>query len=167
MSKKNYLFHFIISGLIDNNIKYLKEKLNFNKNSRLFDYLLDLLTKNYSNIKRIIGNHKSEYAIIDINDTSRIDKYLRLNQKKYKLLKKWHYLFNEYSISAILRDIINFFYEGIIKYGVEKFINMVSKKINIGKIRNDITVNLTHMIGISIKKHALFSFILENLPTYV
>lgn len=166
MSKSRYLFHFIVSGSYNKNIEYLKEKLNFNKNSELFGYIFDIISKNISNIKGIIGNHESEYTHIDTTDVSRVDKYLRLNKNYYKMLKKWHYLYNEYSMSAILRDIIRFFYDGIIKYGVNEFVMMISKKLNIKKINDDLRDRLTQLLRISIKKSIIFSHIIENLQFY-
>ncbi|MBP7553108.1 MAG: hypothetical protein KA885_06750 [Spirochaetes bacterium] len=67
----------------------------------------------------------------------------------------------------ILRDIITFFYNGIIKYGVEEFLNMIGRKLNIKKIKENTTGIMTHMIKISQIKKILFSYIIENLPVYV
>ncbi len=167
MTKSNYLFHFKISPKFNDYIRYLKNKLNFNSNCELIDYILKKLSKNYRTIKEIIGDHKSEYEFIDIEDLKRIDKYVRLKVENYKILKKWHYLFNEYGMSVILRDIITFFYNGIIKYGVEEFLNMIGRKLNIKKIKENTTSIMTHMIRISQIKKILFSYIIENLPVYV
>ncbi|MBP7554482.1 MAG: hypothetical protein KA885_13730, partial [Spirochaetes bacterium] len=106
MTKKNYLFHFKISPKFNSYINYLKKNLNIKSNCKLIDYILELSSKNIPNLKQIIGDHKSEYEFIDTKDIKRNDKYVRLNPEKYKLLKKWHYIFNEYGISVILRDII-------------------------------------------------------------
>ncbi len=70
-------------------------------------------------------------------------------------------------MSVILRDIITFFYNGIIKYGVEEFLNMIGRKLNIKKIKENTTGIMTHMIKISQIKKILFSYIIENLPVYV
>jgi len=166
MIESNCLFHFIVSGTIDNNIDFLKEKLNFDKNCKLIDYIIGVISKNLPYLKKIIGNHKSEYAFIDTEDVTRVDKYLRLNKNKYRILKKWHYFFNEYSMSAILRDIIKFFYDGIVKYGVGEFIRMISKKLNISKINIDLKSRLTHMMSTYIKKSILFSLVIENIQFY-
>ncbi len=167
MIKTNYLFHFIISGSINDNINYLKKNLNFRKNSHLFDYMIEVISKNFPNVKKIIGDHQSEYAPISITDLTRIDKYVRLNTKKYKLLKYWHYKYNEYSISAILRDIIEFFYNGVVKYGVEKYIRIISRKLNITKIKNDLRNRLTHILSITAIKVVISQQIIENLSFYV
>ncbi len=167
MIKTNYLFHFIITGSMDNNINYLKKNLNFRKNSKLFDYMIDVISQNISNIKNIIGDHQSKYTSIDSVDVSRIDKYVILNTKNYKILKKMHYIYNEYSISAILRDIIEFFYNGVVKYGVDKFLRIISRKLNITKIKNDLRDRLTHILSISALKDVIFRQIIENLSFYV
>ncbi|MBP7553513.1 MAG: hypothetical protein KA885_08800 [Spirochaetes bacterium] len=167
MSKSNYLFHFIISPKFNDHIDYLKKNLNLNSNCELIDYMLELLSNNIRNLKKIIGDHKSEYEFIDNENPKRIDKYVRLNVDKYKMLKKWHYQFNEYGMSVILRDIITFFYEGIIKYGVDKFLMLIVKKFNIKRIKESLMDIMTHMVRISIKKRILFSHIIENLPIYV
>ena len=167
MVKSNYLFHFIISKTMDSSINYLKKVLNFDSSRDLIEYMLGLISKNIHYIKKIIGDHQSEYVFIDNEDPTRIDKYVRLKAEKYKMLKKWHYKYNEYGMSVILRDIIRFFYEGIVKYGAEKFVEMISKKLNIEKIKQDFSVIKTHMMKLSSKKYILFSNILKNIPTYV
>lgn len=167
MTKKNYLFHFKISPKFNSYINYLKKNLNIKSNCKLIDYILELSSKNIPNLKQIIGDHKSEYEFIDTKDIKRNDKYVRLNPEKYKLLKKWHYIFNEYGISVILRDIITFFYEGVKKYGVDEFINMIVRKINVKKIKYDIKDIMTHLLNISKKKILLYSHIIDNLPVYV
>lgn len=167
MTKQNYLFHLKISPKFNDYINYLMKKLNFKSNCRMIDYLLELSSVNIRKIKEIIGDHKSEYEFVDIEDPKRIDKYVRLKSEKYKMLKKWHYKFNEYGISVILRDIIAFFYKGINKYGVEKFVNMIGKKLKIEKIKIKLMDILTHMNRISVKKITLLSNIIDNLHIYV
>lgn len=166
MVKSDYLFHFIISGKTNTVINNLKIILNFSKNCDLFNYILEVISKIYPNLKQIIGDHQSEYEYIDIEDLSRIDKYVRIKTKNYKMLKKWHYLFNEYGMSAILRDIVQLFYEGVVKYGAEKFIALISRKLKVEKIKNDLKSSLTHMIKVSIKKRILYSTIIQNLLVY-
>ncbi|MBP7553862.1 MAG: hypothetical protein KA885_10605 [Spirochaetes bacterium] len=166
MDKSKYLFHFVVSGKINALIINLKEKLVIKKNCDLFDYILEIIAKNIHNLKGIIGDHRSEYDFIDIEDPVRIDKYVRLNEEKYKMLKKWHNKYNEYGMSVILRDIIKFFYNGIIKYGMDEFLNMIGKKLDLKKIKSDIKGLLTQMMRTSIKKILLFSHIIENLPLY-
>ncbi|MBP7552347.1 MAG: hypothetical protein KA885_02895 [Spirochaetes bacterium] len=167
MTEQNYLFHFKISPKFNDYINYLMEKLNFKSNCRMIDYILELSSVNIRKIKEVIGDHKSEYEFVDIEDPKRIDKYVRLKVEKYKMLKKWHYIFNEYGISVILRDIIAFFYEGIIKYGVEKFLNIIGRKLKVENIKIKFMDILTHMNRIPVKKRALFSYIIDNLPVYV
>jgi len=166
MAKANNLFHFVVSGEINENINYLKKKIGIKKNCELFEYILEIISKNIYNLKGIIGDHRSEYEFIDLQDPLRIDKYVRLKEGKYKILKKWHYLYNEYGMSVILRDIIKFFYNGIIKYGVDKFLNMIAKKLDSKKIKSDIKILLTQLMRTSIKKVLLFSLIIENLSLY-
>lgn len=167
MAKSKYLFHFIVSETMNTAINYLRKTLNFKKNSDLFEYMIEVMSKNIHSIKSVIGDHQSEYEFIDSQDLIRIDKYVRMNEIKYKMLKKWHYLYNEFGMSVILRDIIKYFYEGILKYGASKFVNMVGKKINAVKIKNEINSMETHMMRISVKKLLLFSLIINNLPIYV
>jgi len=167
MAKSKYLFHFIVSEKINTAINYLRKTLNFKKNSDLFEYMIEVMSKNIHSIKSVIGDHQSEYEFIDSQDLTRIDKYVRMNEKKYKTLKKWHYLYNAFGMSVILRDIIKYFYEGITKYGAQKFINMMMKKINAVMVKKDMNSIQTHMMRISVKKLLLFSLIIDNLPIYV
>lgn len=166
MAKANNLFHFVVSGEINENINFLKKEINIKKNCELFDFMLEVISKNIHNLKGIIGDHRSEYNFVDLEDPVRIDKYVRLKEEKYKILKKWHYFYNEYGMSVILRDIITFFYNGIIKYGVDKFLNMIAKKLDSKKIKSDIKVLLTHLMSTSLKKVLLFSLIIDNLSLY-
>ena len=166
MKKTNYQFHFIISETIKDHIDYLKKEFNFKKDIELYELMLEIISKNLPKLKGIIGDHQSEYALIDPIDKTRISKYARLKDKNYKLLKKWHRDFNEYGMSSILRDIIKLFYEGVVKYGMEKFIEMISSKLDVNKIWNDVRNILTHMMRFSEKKHSLFTITIQNLPFY-
>ena len=166
MKKTNYQFHFIITETIKCHINYLKKELKFKKEIELYEFMLKIISKNMTKLKGIIGDHKSEYALIDSIDKTRISKYARLKDKNYKLLKNWHSNFNEYGMSSIMRDIIKLFYEGIVKYGVEKFIEMISGKIDFERIWKDIKNVLTQMMRISQKKAVLFSFIAQSLSLY-
>lgn len=167
MAKSNYLFHFIISKTIDKSINYLKKKLNLGSNRELIEYMLEVISKNIHSIKGIIGDHQSEYDIIDVEDSSRIDKYVRIKVEKYNMLKKWHSKYNEYGMSVILRDIIKLFYEGVVKYGAKEFISIIVKKLKTDKIIKDFYGIKTHMSRISFKKYYLFAQIIQNLPIYV
>ena len=166
MNKKNYLFHFIISGTIKGYIDYLKKELQFKKDIELYDYMLEILSRNLPKLKGLIGDHHSEYALIDLVDKTRVHKYARLKDNNYKRLKNWHSDFNEYGMSAILRDIIKLFYDGIVKYGVDKFIEMISGKLDVKRIRDDVRDILTHMISFSAKKTVLFSIIAQSISFY-
>ncbi|MBP7554473.1 MAG: hypothetical protein KA885_13685 [Spirochaetes bacterium] len=167
MVKSNYLFHFIVSKTIDNSIKFLRKSLNFRSNRELIEYMLGIISNNMYCIKGIIGDHRSEYDFIDIEDPVRIDKYVRLKTGNYKMLKKWHNKYNEYGMSVILRDVIKFFYEGVIKYGAKEFISMIGKKLKSDKIIKDFYRVKTHMSRISVRKIILLSQIIQNLPIYV
>ena len=166
MRKSTYLFHFIISETFKGYISHLKKELGFNKDIELYDYMLEIMTKNLPQLKAIIGDHQSEYALIDSLNIPRTNKYARLKEKNYKMLKKWHYDFNEFGMSAILRDIIKFFHEGVLKYGVEKFIELISRKLDIIRIRGDVEDILTHVMSKIQKKTILFSYTIKNLPFY-
>ena len=166
MKKTNYQFHFIITETIKGHIHYLKKELQFKKDNDLYEFMLEIMSKNLPKLKGIIGDHQSEYAFIDSIDMTRVHKYARLKEKNYKKLKNWHNDYNEYGMSSILRDIIKFFYEGVVKYGAEKFIDMVCKKLDVKRIWNDVNDILTHLISFSAKKTALFALIIQNLPLY-
>jgi len=129
--------------------------------------MLGIISNNIYCIKGIIGDHRSEYDFIDIEDPVRIDKYVRLKTGNYKMLKKWHNKYNEYGMSVILRDIIKFFYEGVIKYGAKEFIRMIGKKLKADKIIKEYYRFKTHMSRISSQKLVLLSQIIQNLPIYV
>ena len=166
MKKTNYLFHFIISENMKWHINFLKKELGFKKDTDLYEFMLGVMSKNLPKLKEIIGDHNSEYAFIDLPDIKRIHKYARLKENNYKILKNWHSCFNEYGMSSILRDIITFFYEGVVKYGVDKFIEMISGKLDVMKIRGDVREKMKHLLSISQKKAVLFSFVVQNLLLY-
>ena len=163
MIKLNYLFHFKITENYNDYIKILKKKLVLKTESKVFDHIFNVISKNIPKLKEIIGNHNSEYAFIDKKELQRIDKYIRLNAKNYYKLKKWHYIFNEYGMAAILRDIIKFVYDGIVKYGVDEFVGIISNSLNINKIKHHLNDILTQLLEISTKKACLFSYVIENL----
>lgn len=167
MSKTTYLFHFKILTKINDYIEYLKKNLSFKSNCELIEYILGLSSKNFQKTKKIIGDHQSKYEFIDTEDITRIDKYVRINIQNYKLLKKWHYVFNEYGMSVILRDIIIFFYNGVLKYGVDSFISALGKNLNLEKIKIDFEYSMTHLLDIIVKKRYLYAFIIENLFAFL
>lgn len=166
MKKENYLFHIIIAKSMNNMIITLIKELSCKKFSKLIDFMLNEIGKDFQILKKIIGDNRSQYALIDKIEKERIDKYFRLTEKNYKLIKKWHYKFNEFSMAGILRDIIIFFYKGVIKYGVKKFLKYISGRINFKMIRDDVLKKMTHMIDVSEKKRLLITIIIENLPVY-
>ena len=166
MKKSTYLFHFIVSETMKNYINYLKKSLGFKRDTMLYDYMLTIMSKNLPQLKGILGDHHSEYALIDLPNIPRVNKYARLKENNYKIIKKWHNDFNEYGMSTILREIIKLFYDGIIEHGVEKFIEMISGKLDIKRISRDVKDILTHLIRFSEKKAVLFLFIAKNIANY-
>jgi len=121
------------------------------------------MTNYISKMKKIIRDQRSEYEFIDTEDSTRIHKYVRMKSNKYKILKKWHFVFNEYGMSGILRDFIVFFYNGIVKYGEAKFLEIISKKMNYDKIIKRIKILATHMNDYFVKNRILYSYIVEDL----
>ena len=165
--KKNKPFHFIITEP-DNNttLPYLMKSFGTKKLSTLFEKMFSLFNKNQPRIKQIIGDHQSEYALIaDLKD-ERVDKSVRLSKENYLLLKKWHYKFNEFGMAGMIRDIILFFYNGISQYGVDKFIELISKKLKIGKIIVGTREKMAQLLSTVAKKLFLFQNILDNLIEY-
>ena len=167
MMKKNKPFHFIITEA-DNNSKlpYLMESFGIKKLSNLFEKMFSLFDKNLPRIKQIIGDHQSEYALIADLKEERIDKFIRLSKDNYLLLKKWHYFFNEFGMAGMIRDMILFFCNGISRYGVEKFIELISKKLKIGKIVVGTRDKMAQLMSIVAKKLFLIQNIINNLIEY-
>ncbi|HQJ06179.1 MAG TPA: hypothetical protein PLI57_07355, partial [Spirochaetota bacterium] len=117
--------------------------------------------------KRIVGNHRSEYAVIDSSDDKRLDKYLRISEADYLRIKKWHSLYNEFGMASIVREIILFFYSGVMKYGLEGFLELVGKKLKIDKLKNDFLGKMTQLLNITARKRLLYELVIENYPKYV
>ena len=165
--KKNYLFHFIITES-DNKetLPFLMESFGTKKLSTLFEKMFSLFNKNQPKIKQIIGDHRSEYTLIADLKEERIDKFVRLSKNNYHLLKKWHYTFNEFGMAGMMRDMILFFYNGISQYGVEKFIELIGKKLKVGKIVVMTRDKMTQLLSIIAKKLFLLQNILDNLIEY-
>jgi len=165
--KKNKPFHFIITDA-DNNetLPFLMESFGTKKLSALFEKMFSLFNKNLPRIKQIIGDHQSEYALIADLKEERVGKYIRLNKENYLLLKKWHYTFNEFGMAGMMRDMIFFFYSGISRYGVDKFIELISKKLKVGKIIVGTRDIMTQLLSIVEKKLFLLQNIIDNLIEY-
>ena len=117
-------------------------------------------------IKQIIGDHQTEYAVIADLKEERIDKFVRLSKENYLLLKKWHYTFNEFGMAGIIRDMILFFYNGIQQYGVDKFIELISRKLKVGKIIVGTRDKMAQLLSIVAKKIFLIQNIIDNLIEY-
>jgi hypothetical protein len=126
-----------------------------------------LIDKKISKMKRVIGNHRSEYAVIDNTDDKRLDKYLRISESDYLRIKRWHSLYNEFGMASTVRDIILFFYNGVTKYGLEGFLEIVGKKLKIDKLKNDFLDKMTQLLSIAAQKQLLYALVIENYPKYI
>ncbi len=168
MKNKKHLFHFIVSESMNTNvIDFLLKEFKINTFSELFETMFRLIGKKTSKIKRIVGNHRSEYAVIDSSDDKRLDKYLRISEADYLRIKKWHSLYNEFGMASIVREIILFFYSGVMKYGLEGFLELVGKKLKIDKLKNDFLGKMTQLLNITARKRLLYELVIENYPKYV
>ncbi|HPY88839.1 MAG TPA: hypothetical protein PLG34_12745, partial [Spirochaetota bacterium] len=133
----------------------------------LFETMFRLIDKKISKMKRVIGNHRSEYAVIDNTDDKRLDKYLRISESDYLRIKRWHSLYNEFGMASTVRDIILFFYNGVTKYGLEGFLEIVGKKLKIDKLKNDFLDKMTQLLSIAAQKQLLYALVIENYPKYI
>ncbi|HQH29328.1 MAG TPA: hypothetical protein PK900_00395 [Spirochaetota bacterium] len=168
MRNKKHLFHFIVSESMNKNvIDFLLKKFKINTFSKLFETMFRLVNKKIPKMKRIIGNCRSEYAVIDSVDGKRLDKYLRISEADYLQIKRWHSLYNEFGMASTVRDIILFFYNGVMKYGLEGFLEIVGKKLRIDKLKNDFLGKMTQLLDIAARKRLLYELLIENYPQYV
>ena len=168
MKNKKHLFHFIVSESMNSNvIDFLLKEFKINTFSKLFETMFRLIDKKVPKMKRIIGDHRSEYAVIDNTDDKKLDKYLRINESDYLQIKRWHSLYNEFGMASTVRDIILFFYNGVMKYGLEGFLETVGKKLRIDKLKNDFLGKMTQLLNITAKKQLLYMLVIENYPKYV
>jgi hypothetical protein len=126
-----------------------------------------LIDKKIPKMKRIIGNCRSEYAVIDNTDDKRLDKYLRISEADYLRIKRWHSLYNEFGMASTVRDIIMFFYNGVVQYGLEEFLKIVGKKLKLDKLKNDFLDKMTQLLNINARKQLLYALVIENYPKYV
>jgi len=168
MKNKKHLFHFIVSESMNTNvINFLLKEFKINTFSELFETMFRLVNKKIPKMKRIIGNCRSEYAAIDNTEDKRLDKYLRISEADYLQIKRWHYLYNEFGMASTIRDIILFFYNGVMKYGLEEFLEIVGKKLRIDKLKNDFLGKMTQLLNIAARKQLLYALLIENYPKYV
>jgi len=151
----------------NNVIDFLLKEFKTNTFSELFETMFRLVSKKISKMKRIIGNHRSEYAVIDNTSDKRLDKYLRISESDYLQIKRWHSLYNEFGMASTVRDIILFFYNGVMKYGLEGFLGIIGKKLRIDKLKNDFLDKMTQMLNIAARKQLLYALVIENYPKYV
>ncbi|HPY88333.1 MAG TPA: hypothetical protein PLG34_10155, partial [Spirochaetota bacterium] len=66
-----------------------------------------------------------------------------------------------------VRDIILFFYNGVMKYGLEGFLELVGKKLRIDKVEKDFLGKMTQLLSIAAQKRLLYALVIENYPKYV
>ena len=167
MKNKKHLFHFIVSESMNSNvIDFLLKEFKINTFSKLFETMFRLVNKKMSKMKRIIENHRSEYAVIDSADDKRLHKYLRISESDYLRIKRWHSLYNEFGMASTVRDIILFFYNGVMKYGLDGFLELVGKKLRIEKLKNDFLDKMTQLLNIADQKRLLYALAIENYPKY-
>jgi len=151
-----------------NVIDFLLKEFKINTFSELFETMFRLIDKKIPKMKKIIGNHRSEYAaVIDNTDDKRLNKYLRISEADYLKIKRWHSLYNEFGMASTVRDIILFFYNGVVKYGLEGFLELVGKKLKVDKLKNDFLDKMTQLLNIAAQKRLLYALIIENYPKYV
>ncbi|HOS56807.1 MAG TPA: hypothetical protein PK385_12210 [Spirochaetota bacterium] len=168
MKNKKHLFHFIVSESMNKTvIDFLLKEFKINTFSELFETMFRLIDKKIPKMKRIIGDHRSEYAVVDNIDDKRLDKYLRISEADYLRIKRWHSLYNEFGMASTVRDIILFFYNGVMKYGLEGFLEIVGKKLRIDKLKNDFLGKMTQLLNTTARKQLLYSLVIENYPEYV
>ncbi|HOS33016.1 MAG TPA: hypothetical protein PLO95_07420, partial [Spirochaetota bacterium] len=79
----------------------------------------------------------------------------------------WHSLYNEFGMASTVRDIILFFYNGVVKYGLEGFLELVGKKLKVDKLKNDFLDKMTQLLNITARKQLLHTLVIENYPKYV
>ncbi|HQJ05097.1 MAG TPA: hypothetical protein PLI57_01810, partial [Spirochaetota bacterium] len=89
------------------------------------------------------------------------------NEADYLQIKRWHSLYNEFGMASTVRDIILFFYNGVMKYGLEGFLEIVGKKLRIDKLKNDFLDRMTQLLNIAAQKQLLYALVIENYPKYV
>ncbi len=150
-----------------NVIDFLLKEFKVNTFSKLFETMFRLVSKKIPKMKRIIGNYRSEYAVIDNTDDKRLDKYLRISEADYLRIKRWHSLYNEFGMASIVREIILFFYNGVVQYGLEGFLELVGKELRIDKLKNDFLSKMTQLLNIAAQKQLLYTLLIENYPRYV
>ena len=168
MKNKKHLFHFIVSESMNSNvIDFLLKEFKINTFSKLFETMFCLVNKKIPKMKRIIGNYRSEYAVVDNTDDKRVDKYLRISEADYLQIKRWHSMYNEFGMASTVRDIILFFYNGVMKYGLEEFLEIVGKKLRIDKLQNDFLDKMTQLLNIAARKQLLYELVIKNYPKYV
>ncbi len=168
MKNKKHLFHFIVSEFMNTNvINFLLKEFKINTFSELFETMFRLIDKKIPKMKRIIGNCSSEYAVIDNTEDKRLDKYLRISEADYLRIKRWHSLYNEFGMASTVRDIIMFFYNGVVQYGLEEFLKIVGKKLKLDKLKNDFLDKMTQLLNINARKQLLYALVIENYPKYV
>ena len=132
MNKKEYNFHFILTEKMDGEkmIEFLKKEFKSKNLSIIFKNTLGLLKKSNLIEREVIGYCKSHYSFVE-NKDKRKCKYLILDSDDYRLLKRWCYIFDEFSIGGIVRDIITFLYDGVKKHGIDEFFKYLSDKTNL------------------------------------
>ncbi|HOS56776.1 MAG TPA: hypothetical protein PK385_12055, partial [Spirochaetota bacterium] len=76
-------------------------------------------------------------------------------------------LYNEFGMASTVRDIILFFYNGVVKYGLEGFLELIGKKLKMDKLKNDFLDKMTQLLNITARKQLLYTLLIENYPRYV
>ncbi|HRU44967.1 MAG TPA: hypothetical protein P5322_10620, partial [Spirochaetota bacterium] len=72
-----------------------------------------------------------------------------------------------FGMASTVRDIILFFYNGVVKYGLEGFLEIVGRKLRIDRLKNDFLGKMTQLLSITARKQLLHALVIENYPKYV
>jgi hypothetical protein len=125
-SKMKHDYHFVLNEKAYLKILELANQMDRSVSGTivvLFEKLLPFLEKNHLSAK--VKN--SKYKIIAGKNEKRIHIHSYIPEYDYMKMKQLHFDLDVYSLAQILRELINKFISGCLKYGIEKFIDILKK----------------------------------------
>jgi hypothetical protein len=93
----------------------------------------------------------SRYKIISDPDEKRFHVHSYIPEKMYRKIKQLHHDLNYFSLAQVLRELIDKFLAGCLKYGVKKFINLLENIQNIWEKKKEyykkMKINITRQLS--------------------
>jgi hypothetical protein len=126
MNKKTHDLHFVINEKLYNQLSAYATQSKKSVSSTvtwIINKIMPFIEKNHISFQ----DKDSKYQLISNLDENRHDIHLYVPEEFYRKMKQMHNDNNVFSIGQIIRNIIDFFFKALIKYGIKGLIPRLNR----------------------------------------